>query len=206
VYSQRLTAAVQLLHGHRVLHVGAAGNFRPPSAKRHFAQQALTDAGFSVVAADISQEGVEWLRSLKFESVVMDAEQIPPEGEVFDSVFAGELIEHLSNPGLFLDGVRRRLRPGGRLVLTTPQPFSPLHVALHALRPGAFNSEHACWFDEQTLSQLLARHCFRVVFLATVNDAEIEGWSRKSRLPLRLLASAPGRFGTTLVVAAEPVG
>ena len=45
-------------------------------------------------------------------------------GRTFDVVWAGELIEHLSCAGAFLDGARRHLEPGGRLVLTTPNAFA----------------------------------------------------------------------------------
>ncbi len=42
----------------------------------------------------------------------------------FDCVVAGELIEHLERPYDFLRDVRRRIGPGGRLVLSTPNPVS----------------------------------------------------------------------------------
>ena len=44
-------------------------------------------------------------------------------GRTFDTVFAGELIEHLGNVDGFLSSARRHLEPGGQLVLTTPNVF-----------------------------------------------------------------------------------
>jgi SAM-dependent methyltransferase len=42
----------------------------------------------------------------------------------FDSIIAGELIEHLEDPYAFLRRLRGLLTPGGHLVLSTPNPLS----------------------------------------------------------------------------------
>ncbi len=42
----------------------------------------------------------------------------------FDVIIAGELIEHLHNPGLFLNTLYEHLRDEGKLILTTPNPFN----------------------------------------------------------------------------------
>ena len=39
----------------------------------------------------------------------------------FDIIFAGDLIEHLSNPGLFLWSCAGNLKDGGRIIITTPK-------------------------------------------------------------------------------------
>jgi len=52
--------------------------------------------------------------------VVAAAESVPFRSEAFDAVFAGEIIEHLPRREEALAGWVSLLRPGGRLVLTTP--------------------------------------------------------------------------------------
>lgn len=44
-----------------------------------------------------------------------DAHYIPFKDETFDSIFAGEIIEHLENPAQFLREVERVLKRGGAL-------------------------------------------------------------------------------------------
>jgi SAM-dependent methyltransferase len=41
----------------------------------------------------------------------------------FDTIVAGELIEHLENPSSFLRACRRILRDSGQLLITTPNPY-----------------------------------------------------------------------------------
>jgi putative 4-mercaptohistidine N1-methyltranferase len=52
--------------------------------------------------------------------VCADALSLPPECTGYDLVFAGNLIDRLNNPRLFLSSIHQRLVPGGLLVLTSP--------------------------------------------------------------------------------------
>src|SRR5207249_3561087 len=92
--------------------------------------------------------------------------------ERFDTIVAGELIEHLANPGRFLDCARQHLADGGRVVLSTPYPFS-LHYMLYAFYKypkTCQNPEHACWFCPQTMKVLGERHGFRVRWFELIED------------------------------------
>jgi hypothetical protein len=77
-------------------------------------------------------------------------------------VFAGELIEHLSCAGGFLDAAHRHLEPDGRLVLTTPNAFAISNFVYRIGGRPRLNKGHTCWYDETTLSQLLRRHGYEV--------------------------------------------
>ena len=85
-------------------------------------------------------------------------------GRQFDVIVASDLIEHLANPGAFLDRAREHLRDDGRLCLVTPNAFSLNNTLKYWLgREPGVNPEHTCWYDFVTLEQLLARHGFRPV-------------------------------------------
>jgi SAM-dependent methyltransferase len=58
---------------------------------------------------------------------------LPFRGESVDALVASEVYEHLQAPGAFLDEVHRVLKPGGRLVLTTPNTESIVLVFLRIL-------------------------------------------------------------------------
>jgi len=58
---------------------------------------------------------------------------IPFDDGSFDVVYAAEIIEHLVDPDLLLSEIRRVLRPGGALVLTTPNLCAWYNRALFVL-------------------------------------------------------------------------
>ncbi|NOI60037.1 class I SAM-dependent methyltransferase [Vibrio coralliilyticus] len=42
----------------------------------------------------------------------------------YDMVLASEVLEHVPSPELFVKGIAKSIKPGGTLILSTPQPFS----------------------------------------------------------------------------------
>lgn len=74
----------------------------------------------------------------------------------FDVVFAGDLIEHLVNPGLFIDNVKKHLTPTGRLVITTPNTFNLFNIAGKITRSEpVVNRDHTFYFNQKTIAVLL---------------------------------------------------
>ena len=85
-------------------------------------------------------------------------------GRQFDTIIAGEIIEHLDNPGQFLCNMHRHLKPGGRLVVSTPNPFyAKQRGKIWRRRLPQVHEEHTCWFDPITLNHLLNRSGFRTL-------------------------------------------
>ena len=78
--------------------------------------------GFQVHGVDLTRNLVALARSNGLQALVHDVatSPLPYRGDAFDVVFAGEVIEHLVDTTAFLQDIRRVLRPGGVLVLTTP--------------------------------------------------------------------------------------
>jgi ubiquinone/menaquinone biosynthesis C-methylase UbiE len=63
------------------------------------------------------------------------ASSLPAQG--FDLILCTEVIEHIPQSDAVLRGIRRLLKPGGVLVLSTPQRYSPLELAAKiAFLPG----------------------------------------------------------------------
>ena len=68
---------------------------------------------------DYEADEIEKLKAAGYNVVSADATHFDLQ-QKFDAIVAGELIEHLSNPGLFLDCSSRHLQNNGLLILTTP--------------------------------------------------------------------------------------
>ena len=54
--------------------------------------------------------------------------------ETFDVIIAGEMIEHLNNPGLFLQGIQRFMNAETSLVITTINAYSAFRFLIYGLR------------------------------------------------------------------------
>lgn len=62
--------------------------------------------------------------------VVGDAHMLPFPDETFETVFSTEVLEHLHTPEKAIAEMKRVLKPGGRVILTTRFVF-PIHDAPH---------------------------------------------------------------------------
>ena len=126
----------------------------------------------------------------------------------FDLIFAGDLIEHLSNPGLFLANCRKHLAPGGRLLITTPSAFNLFNLAEKLTkREPTVNADHTCYFNSKTLKKLLEKNGMEAVevsFLYSLGCEYDESWKKKFLNVLYWLASkCTDKFIETLVVVAK---
>ena len=75
--------------------------------------------------------------------------------EKFDVIIAGDVIEHVSNQGLFLDNIFKYLNNDGKLIITTPNS----KWITGYLRP---NPTHTLWHDKHTLKRILDVHNFKI--------------------------------------------
>ena len=82
----------------------------------------LKERGFTGVAGEID-DGLHVFPDLEYRKVDMTGRFDFPDAS-FDYVVSIEGIEHIENHFAFLREVRRVLRPGGRLILTTPNVLS----------------------------------------------------------------------------------
>jgi len=73
-------------------------------------------------AFDISKISLDAVRAKGFKGFYWDAdgEQCPMPDNTYDLLIAGEIIEHLIDTDRFAEEVRRILKPGGHLILSTP--------------------------------------------------------------------------------------
>lgn len=165
--NERIEVILNYCKGPRVLNIGCAGAGGAPkwnNATEYWLHGKLAEQFDEVVGIDIARERIAEMKTAEYDVLVMSAEDLD-EGKIgtFDCIVAGEVIEHLTNPGRFLDGAKRCLKPDGVLVISTPNPFSPMFFLMYLKNfPRSFNPEHTCWFCMQTLEELGNRYGFRL--------------------------------------------
>jgi predicted TPR repeat methyltransferase len=168
---QRVDYILDACRNKKVLHVGCAD---VPLTQKRLDDGTLLHGMIEKVAAvqcgiDLSSEGVGILRERGYRNLaVADVEELArrnPFGDVnFDVIVAGEILEHLSNPGSFLEGLKPLLRdPASRLILTTVNAYCAYRF-VNSLLTGRerVHPDHVCYFSRSTLVRLLTRHGFEV--------------------------------------------
>ena len=105
---------------------------------------ALTKMGFKVTACDLDVQRFKQKDKIDFK-VCDVTKKLPFEDASLDYIVLAEVIEHLRNPYQVMQELNRVLRPGGKLVLSTPNILN-LRSRIRFLFEG-------CWefFREPTL-------------------------------------------------------
>lgn len=125
---------------------------------------ALKEGGFDAVGADIDPEAAMRLGSA-FQKADLDG-VLPWSDRSFDAVISTEGIEHLENHYSFLREMHRILKPGGILVLTTPN-ITALRSRVRFFASGFFGR------DGRPLNET-ARHPLHHIGLATFSELRYE--------------------------------
>ncbi len=123
----------------------------------------MVEANVDTLGIDIDADGIAALNQLGYKAQVADVETMDLCRQ-FDTIIAGEIIEHLENPGIFLRNMRRHLRPAGTLIVSTPNPFYQGQVwKIWRYGQPAVHEDHTNWQDPTTLHALLKRTGFEVI-------------------------------------------
>ncbi|WP_338898440.1 class I SAM-dependent methyltransferase [Streptomyces sp. TG1A-60] len=175
--------------------------------------------GHRVIGVDWSQDALRRARTRIPHAVRGELADggLPFRSESADAVLFSEVIEHLVDPDAALDEIHRVLRPGGHLMLSTPnlaawynralllagvQPvFSEVSLrGIHG-RPGTEVVGHLRLYTARALREFVAASGFEVVRL---RGAPFHGVPRPLRPLDRLACAAPSAASILLLHARRP--
>lgn len=128
-----------------------------------------------VYGLDISPVSVELCRKMGVEATQINLNQqaIPYPDDFFDTVASLEVIEHVFDPLFFLKEIYRVLKPGGVLIISTPnirkiqRIFSIImgHFPRTSYDPVGFDGGHLHYFTSKDLSQLILECGFKPIIV-----------------------------------------
>jgi len=212
----KLTMIDQLIRPHlragsRVLEIGCgAGNLLLQA----------TVAGSYPVALDLSMQALTFVRSRleeaksgieapsDFACTQAIGESLPLANESFDCVLMSEVIEHLEAPQISICEAVRVLRPGGRLLITTPnyRSFWPLmEWAVDGLNmaPKMAGEQHISRFYPSSLNRMLVESGLNIEYSGSIYNLSpflsLVSFNQAKRQLQRELR-APSILGMILVV------
>lgn len=172
--SDRFTVIQRFIGDRSVMDLGCVDSRRERSDtaarvqhKVNMLHKRIASANVDTLGVDIDPEGVAALNAQGYHTIV-----------------AGEIIEHLANPGQFLCNLARHLSDDGVLIISTPNPFyAGFTWKIWRYGKPSAHEEHMGWQDPITLGQLL-RHCgFEVIEAHWVQPRstllkELKSWKR----------------------------
>ncbi len=179
--------------GSRILDVAAAhGNFTLP----------LAEKGYHMVWNDIRGE-LEGFVKLRYESGKVDYvtgncfDLVAEHAGSFDAIIATEIIEHVAHPDQFLRDIAQLLKPGGYIMLSTPNGkwlMNKLPRFSDFANPEIFESSqfkpdadgHIFLLHPDELETLASKAGLKIVSLELINTVFVSGNRHLARI-LRII-------------------
>jgi 2-polyprenyl-3-methyl-5-hydroxy-6-metoxy-1,4-benzoquinol methylase len=157
-FEDRLSEIGDRVRPGRLLDVGCScGYFMEVAASRGFDVQGVEFSRLAIAAADAN------LRSRIFEGTL---DEMPVNG-MFDVVSAFDLIEHVQDPRALLRRCAGVLKPGGALVISTPDAGHFLRFVMRSRWPMLQPMQHLFLFSRRALASALRAEGFQEVSVDT---------------------------------------
>ena len=207
IVKNRFSAIEPHIKGKNVMDIGCV-DARPDGKKKYEStglHRFLNEHASQLIGVDTDQDGVKQMKKDGYNVIEANAEDMNL-GRQFECIVAGELIEHLSNQGLFLENIKRHLVENGTLIITTPNAFSIVSF-WRILRKNKIkvHAEHTCWYDPITIEQLLKRYSFEIeeIFFANKTKWYLKKnfYKLKYQIPKFISNIRPYFSGVIIVIA-----
>lgn len=155
---------VEFARNRSVLHIGCCEHTESYIQSTDWKHRILARSASRIVGIDINETVLSAVQKEGFEAHCVDATSDVDIGERFEVVIIGDVIEHVDNPVKLLKFAERHLSQGGRIFVSTPNPFFLPHI-YNALVKGPLvaNFEHVSWITESNMLELARRSSLDLV-------------------------------------------
>ena len=132
----------------------------------------LNSLGWEVQGIDFDPVAVEKARSLGLDVAIGDVFSQGYKSDQFDAVILSHVIEHVPEPVVLLKECRRILKPGGKLMISTPNTGSMGHKLFKNNWRGLEPPRHICIFNRSNLERAARDAGFEIAKVCAA------GWGR----------------------------
>jgi len=152
-------------------------------AAGYFLEVARAD-GWQVAGVELSESMSQTASQALRIPIATSLERLPEKD--FDAITLWEVVEHLPRPLQTLNDLRERLRPGGGLMLSTPNTGHWQAIRESEAWVGYRPPSHLLFFTQATLTEVLRRAGFTAIHIAKVSPLPpLPGWLRRLSAPLQ---------------------
>jgi dolichol-phosphate mannosyltransferase len=141
----------------------------------------------NAVGMDVSFDKLRFLRRHKIPLVRGSTMELPFKDGIFDCVISSQVIEHIPFKESIFSEMRRVMRPGGTLIIGTPDYATLSWRIIEPLygyfAPGGYRDEHITHYTRRSLSEILARYGFAVEETAYIAGGELIMRCRRDEAP-----------------------
>jgi dolichol-phosphate mannosyltransferase len=141
----------------------------------------------NVVGMDFNFAKLRFLSRYQMPLVRGSAFALPFRDQSFDCVISSQVIEHIPFDEVLFAEMRRVLKPGGRLILGTPdyatRAWRTIEPIYGFLMPGGYKDEHITHYTRAMLNDLLTRYGFSVEKEAYIGGGELIMQCRRGEPP-----------------------
>jgi 2-polyprenyl-3-methyl-5-hydroxy-6-metoxy-1,4-benzoquinol methylase len=167
ILTQKDTLLSELCRGKDVLNLGCVNHTLEAVQRPNWQHGKLAGVAKSILGLDYEKEAVDSLSKQGYNVRYADAQNFDLRSEFpkgFQVIVASEIIEHLNNPGNFLECARKHLADESIFIITTPHAYGvAFFMEILIFGEEKINDDHTMTFSRKNLTHLLKRHQLEVV-------------------------------------------
>lgn len=133
----------------------------------------LKELGWEVYGIEIADNAAQYAKDVfgleSFVGTIEDYFKADDQKTPFSAVLCIDIIEHVTDPDVFVKDLARLTTKGGTVIIDTPNGGAK-HIELEGADWRGFNPFHIYLFNDKNLTQLLERHGFKVTKSFTYNN------------------------------------
>ncbi|MEM6450159.1 MAG: methyltransferase domain-containing protein [Cyanobacteria bacterium P01_D01_bin.105] len=145
----------------RVLHVGCTDYpfFETALSEGHLLHEKITQVADKVIGIDVASADVSKMAAHGYDVKLADAQKITNYDwdEPFDIILLADVIEHIPNTGLVIEGASKLLSKTGKIVITVPNAFGIVRFLKSFFRYEQVHQDHVAYYSSGVLETIAER-------------------------------------------------
>lgn len=146
---------IDFCNSKNILHIGAIDRQDISCCGLHLKIKKVCN---NICGIDIDRIGMELAKQKGINDIILlnaiNISQLKCNFKI-DIIVAGEIIEHLPNPGLFLRNLRRYINSDMQIIITTPNAYNIFRLLLILIGYERIHNEHIQLYSYSTLKHLI---------------------------------------------------